>query len=87
MKILILKKLFQFNQILFQTQQKLIFQKKNSFQENSKENNALKKKENDENININETQKNTQIINIYKLNDNSNKKKKSFFCCCLPIKG
>jgi hypothetical protein len=66
---------------------KIDFSKKNSFQENSKENNALKKKENDENININETQKNTQIINIYKLNDNSNKKKKSFFCCCLPIKG
>ena len=66
---------------------KIDFSKKNSFQENSKENNTLKKKENDENININETQKNTQIINTYKLNDNSNKKKKILFCCCLPIKG
>ena len=50
----------------------------------SKKNSILKLKDDSKKLSQNNTQKNSEIISIYKLNDN-NKKKKFLFCCCLTL--
>ena len=50
----------------------------------SKKNSILKLKDDSKKNSQNNTQKNSEIISIYKLNDN-HKKKKCLFCCCFTL--